>query len=145
MGDHPVTSEREAITSTRLACAGLLAVVTPLGFATKLYSGPGAGWVAAYAGGFFYVLFWIFLLLLLVPTLNAASVATFVFIGTSLLEILQLWQTPALAGIRSSFVGHALLGSTFSWGDFLYYGLGALAAPGIARRTRSWVSARRNA
>jgi hypothetical protein len=131
--------------ANRLAYISVLAVVTPLGFATKFYAGPGATWVATYAGGFLYVLFWVFVVLGFAPRARPGTVAICVLGMTSLLEVLQLWHPPFLENIRSTFLGHALLGSTFSWWDFAYYGLAALAAPVLARRARScfaaWVAA----
>ena len=120
-----------------MAYAAVLGVVTPLGFATKFYAGPGAAWVANSAGGFFYVLFWVFLVLSFSPGARPAAVAIGVLGMTSLLEVLQLWHPPLLERVRSTFLGHALLGSTFSWWDFAYYGLAALAVPAVARRARS--------
>ena len=123
----------------------MLAVVTILGFATKFYAGPGASWVAGYVGGFFYVVFWVFLFLGLAPGSSPGSVALWVFGITSALELLQLWHPPFLENIRSTFFGHALIGSTFSCWDFVYYGLAGLAAPALARLVRffsaKWVAA----
>lgn len=111
-----------------------------LGLASKLYAGPGASWVGGSAGGFFYVLFWIFLVVAVAPTVSVGAVALCVLGITSVLEILQLWHPPLLERVRATFLGHALIGSTFSWGDFAYYGLAALAAPSLARRARAWAS-----
>lgn len=129
----------------RLAYACVAAVVTPLGLATKFYAGPGAVWVATSAGGFFYVLFWVFAYLSIAPRSSPRAVALCVLGITCLLEVLQLWHPRFLEIIRSSFLGHALLGSTFAWSDFAYYGLAALAAPLLARGARAclsrWVAA----
>lgn len=111
-----------------------LAVVTPLGFLTKLYSGPGAAWVAGNAGGFLYVVFWIALVLALDPRLSGAAVAIAVLAATCALEFAQLWHPPLLERIRATFLGHALLGSTFAWSDFPYYLAGALVGYGLASR-----------
>jgi hypothetical protein len=118
-------------------CLAVLAVVTPLGFATKLYAGPGATFVASQAGGFLYVVFWVFLALALFPRLSRGGIAWGVALVTSALEVLQLWHPPFLERIRSTFLGHALLGSTFAWSDFAYYAAGALAAYALARATAS--------
>ena len=114
----------------------MLAVGTILGFASKFYAGPGATWVGGYLGGFFYVLFWVFVFLVLAPNSSPRFVALWVFGITSALELLQLWHPAFLENIRSNFFGHALIGSTFSGWDFVYYGLAALAAPALARRVR---------
>jgi hypothetical protein len=141
LGGHNILVSDLGTTANRLAYICVVAVVTPLGFATKFYTGLGASWVAAYAGGFFYVLFWVFVFLGFAPRSSPRTVALFVFTATSVLEVAQLWHPPFLESIRSTFLGHALLGSTFSWWDFAYYGLAALAAPTIARHARSCFSA----
>jgi len=112
--------------STRLRSLGVLAVVTPLGFYTKFYAGPGSTWVADNAGGFLYVVFWIAAVLALFPHLSGRAVAAAVAIATCALEFAQLWHPPVLEAVRATFLGHALLGSTFAWSDFPYYFAGAL-------------------
>ena len=113
-----------------LAAAVLL---VPLGFATKLYSGPGSAWVGGYAGGVFYVAFWVFALLALAPRLSPARASAIVFAVTCCLEALQLWKPPILEALRSHFLGHALLGTTFSLWDFPHYAAGAILAWATAR------------
>lgn len=116
-----------AAAASRRASLLALAVVTPLGFATKLYAGPGARWVSGSAGGILYVVFWFLVLRALAPRASAVASAAGVFLATSALEGLQLWHPPLLERVRDTFLGHALLGSTFAAADFLYYALGALA------------------
>ena len=136
------SSRLRAPNADRLAFACVVVAVTPLGFATKFYAGPGAYWVGAYAGGFLYVLFWAFVFLSLSPKSSPAVVAAWVFTLTSLLELLQLWHPPFLEAIRSTFLGHALIGSTFAWWDLAHYGLAALAVPVLARGARACLPGR---
>jgi hypothetical protein len=112
-------------TFRRRLLIGLLLLV-PLGVGTKFYVGPGAGWVQAHAGGVLYVVFWTLVVLGGWPALSASTAAVGVFLATSLLEGLQLWRPAPLEAVRSTFVGHAVLGSTFSWWDFPHYVAGAL-------------------
>lgn len=116
-----------------LAC---LAVVTPLGFATKVFAGPGAHWVNSHAGGVLYVLFWVLVVVFIRPQTSPWAAGPLVFIATCLLEALQLLYTPTLAAIRSTFLGHALIGSTFSWWDFPHYLLGAAIGVAVALHAR---------
>lgn len=111
-------------------------MVTPLGFATKLYHGPGHAWVSGHAGGVPYVTFWILLVLLVAPRLSAARVTLAVLAVTCTLEFLQLWHPPILEHIRASFLGRALIGSDFDWGDFPYYFVGAAGGYALARLVR---------
>jgi hypothetical protein len=123
--------------TARAAYLAPLPAVVLLGFATKLYAGPGAGWVTGSAGGVLYVAFWVLLVLALVPRFSPGRVALVVFLVTSALELLQLWQPAWLVPVRGSFLGHALLGSTFSGLDFPHYALGALAGWAWARWVRT--------
>ena len=116
----------------RLALA--LGVVVPLGFATKLTD---AELVRGYLGGVFYVVFWILLVLLIRPRLRPRSVAVTVFLATCALEAAQLWHPPWLEEVRATFLGHALLGSTFSWWDFPCYAVGAALGVGVAALCRA--------
>jgi len=108
----------------RLALCLLLMV--PLGIGTKLYAGPAAEWIRAHGGGLLYVIFWTAVVSLLAPSLSPWKAAGGVFFVTCGLEFLQLWRPPILQAVRETFVGRALIGSTFDGGDFLHYGLGAL-------------------
>ena len=123
---------------TRVRILACLAVVTPLGFATKAYAGPGAYWVNSHTGGVLYVLFWVLVVVFIRPQTSPRVAASLVFAVTCLLEVLQLLSTPVLAAVRSTFLGHALVGSTFSWWDFPYYLLGAVLGVAVGvRATRA--------
>jgi hypothetical protein len=126
--------------ANRLAYATVLAVVVPLGFAMKVYTGPGAAWAADYAAGFFYVVFWVFLFLSAFPDSSPGIVTLWVLGITCALEGLQLWHPPFLEAVRSTFAGRALVGTTFAWWDFAYYGFAAVTAPILARLIRSRVA-----
>ena len=103
-----------------------LAILTPLGFATKVYTGPAAWWVNDYLGGVLYVIFWLLVALLIRPSLSPVKVAIGVFVVTSALETLQLWHPPFLEAIRATFLGQALIGTTFIPWDFLHYAVGCV-------------------
>ena len=106
-----------------------LLIVTPAGFLFKRYSGPGHLWFNNYGAGVMYEIFWCLLIFLFRPQKEAAAkIAIAVFLVTCILEILQLWQPPFLQQLRSTFLGGALLGTTFIWWDFPHYLLGCLIA-----------------
>ena len=52
-------------------------------------------------------------------------IAVGVFVVTCAVETLQLWHPPFLQAARATFVGGAILGTTFKWPDFPYYLLGS--------------------
>ncbi|NET54347.1 MAG: DUF2809 domain-containing protein, partial [Merismopedia sp. SIO2A8] len=62
------------------------------------------------------------------PQASVFQTAFWVLIVTSLLEILQLWQPPFMAEIRSTFWWRMLFGNSFSWWDFPHYLLGCFAS-----------------
>ncbi len=102
-----------------------LLIITPLGFASKFYNGPPGAWrFNDYAGGVFYEIFWCLVVILLLPYTSAFLVASFVLVITCFLEFLQLWHPPFLEAIRSTFIGSALIGTTFTWWDFPHYVIG---------------------
>lgn len=116
-----------------LRLVAALAVLVPLGFATKLYRGPGDIWVHAYAGALCYEVFWIFLLKAMFRRAPVVPLAVGVFLVTGALEWLQLSRHPVLEWIRSFFLGRALIGDGFDPWDFLYYGIGSAGAVGLYR------------
>ena len=101
-----------------------LAVLVPAGLATKFYRGPAAGWVAGSLGGVLYEIFWCLAFLAAMPRAVPAATAGEVFLVTCALECLQLWHPPLLEAIRGTFLGAALLGTTFVPSDFGYYAIG---------------------
>ena len=78
------------------------------------------------------VVFWILLAALARPRSSPRIVAGAVLVVTSLLEGLQRSSTPLLDAIRATFLGRALIGSTFSWWDFPHYLAGALIGAALA-------------
>lgn len=70
------------------------------------------------------------------PQLSPWTAAGAVLVATSILEGLQLWQPPLLEAIRDTFVGHAVLGSTFSWADLPHYVVGAALGGGLGQALR---------
>lgn len=126
-------------TKVRGRLALCLLLLIPAGIGTKVYAGPAASWVHAHAGGVLYVMFWTVVVALVVPSRSAWTAASGVFFVTCGLEFLQLWRPPALQAVRGTFLGHALIGSTFGWWDLPHYVLGAvlgaLLVQGIVRTT----------
>jgi hypothetical protein len=121
------TQNRRRFWRVRALALLSLSVVTPAGFGLKLYSGPGRHWANNYAAGVMYVVFWCLVLLFIWP--RPASIlwmAIGVLLITSALEVAQLWHPPILEGARQSFLGRALIGTSFDWLDFPHYFIGFL-------------------
>lgn len=104
-----------------------LLIVTPLGFLSKLYTGPAQNWFNNYAGDILYEIFWCLFFFLLIPHRKAIrQIPIWVFFVTCMLEFLQLWHPPFLQQIRANFLGRTLLGTTFVWWDFPHYAIGCI-------------------
>ena len=104
----------------------LLLLITPIGFYTKFYTGPGANWINDSLGGVFYEIFWCLLVFLFFVKAKEWMIATSVFVVTCFLEVLQLWHAEFLEIIRSYFIGRTILGTSFNLYDFIYYFIGTL-------------------
>ena len=114
----------------------MTALLVPIGVATKLVAVPAAAWIVANLGGAVYVAFWTLLVLTARPDLRPARVALVALLLTSAVEVLQLWHPPWLEAVRDTLPGRALLGRHFSWVDFPFYVLGAVAAVALSRLAR---------
>ena len=101
-----------------------IAIIVPLGFYSKIYTGLAAGWVNNSLGGVLYVIFWSLLFSICFIRPRAWKIAVIVLLTTCLLEFLQLWHPPFLQTIRSTFLGVSLIGNSFSWSDQLHYVIG---------------------
>ena len=112
----------------RLRITLTLLGVVAFGFASKFYPGPGRWWVNNWGpASVAYEVFFMLAAFLAVPRRKAITrIAVGVFTLTCLLEFLQLWQPPWLQTIRSTLLGKALLGNTFSWWDLPAYAIGCL-------------------
>jgi len=142
--DRSIVFATPSIRTFRRFLLRLLAVVVPLGVASKFYAGPAQFWVSGHAGGILYVVFWILLAFMIWPTLSSRLVALTVLGITCILEVLQLWQPSALDVVRSTFIGHAFIGSTFSWWDFPNYALGSFFGLFFVRWARARASGRQH-
>ena len=109
----------------RRASALLALCAALLGVASKFYTGFAADWVHYHAGGALYEIVWIGFFASLLPHTRPWHIPLAVLFATTLIELLQLWHPPFLQTIRATFIGHALLGNTFSWWDFPHYIIGS--------------------
>jgi hypothetical protein len=115
-----------------------LAVVTVIGLAAKNYTGPAHGWINDYGpASAAYVVFFMLVAYFVFPRPSAATrIAVVVLLATCILEVLQLWRPAWLQALRSSTLGAALLGTTFSPWDFPAYVVGSILGWSLLR----WLS-----
>lgn len=117
-----------------MRAAALLAAIGAAGLVAKSWKGPAAFWVRDSFAGVLYVAFWIVLARMALPRARLHRIVLAVLTTTCVLESLQLWKPPLLEAIRATWIGKALIGTTFSWLDFPHYILGALLGAFLARR-----------
>jgi len=118
----------KTVTPPRLRTVLVLFVLTPLGFYTKFYHGPGEDWAHSYAGDILYPMFWFFMLAFLRPKLSPYTNAAIIFLFSTAVEFTQLLSNPFLECIRSGFLGRTLIGTGFVAMDILYYAIGCVLA-----------------
>ena len=111
-------------------------ILIPMGLYTKQYSGIASNWVHNYFGGIMYVVFFSLLFSIIFNKTNILKIVVLVFIITTIIEILQLWHPQFLESIRASFLGKALIGSTFSYFDIVHYFIGMILSYWIIKRLR---------
>lgn len=111
----------------RLWILVIIAGLIPVGFAFKLYRGPGHWWFNNCGAGVIYVMFWCLVVYLFIPRRkNIVPICVSVLGVTVGLEFLQLVSTPGLRVLRNNFWARSLIGSTFSLLDFPHYFMGCL-------------------
>ena len=101
-----------------------LLLLIPVGLLTKVYTGPLGVWVNHSLGGIIYVIFWSLFLYLLYPQGHPLTIAGIILLITCILEYAQLWHPAWLEQLRQSFLGRAMLGTSFSWLDYIHYIIG---------------------
>ena len=111
-------------TPFRIRLLAVILFVTPLGFASKFYSGTMRGWINDSLGGVLYEIFWCLIAAFSLPKAKPSTVALGVFAMTGILEVLQLWHPVFLETIRNYFLGRTLIGTSFAWLDFPHYAAG---------------------
>jgi hypothetical protein len=117
-----------------------LILLIPLGLATKSWHGPGEILVHNHLGGMFYAMFFTILPVTVFPELSTAGAAGSALLFCTGIEFLQKVHNPFLDSVRDTFLGAVLLGSDFSYADFIFYAtgclLGALLLIMVKRRER---------
>lgn len=82
-----------------------LLIVTPIGFTSKFYTGPGAWWFNNYGGGIFYEIFWCFVVILFLPYASAFCLLGSVFSsGNHLFPRMPAIMASSISGIYSFYI-----------------------------------------
>ena len=103
--------------------AGLVAVVA-LGFASRAYSGLFPSALGKYPGDALWALMVFLGLAIAWPRSSSPRLAIVALLIAYLGEFSQLYHAPWIDAIRATPLGHAFLGSGFSWFDMIAYTVG---------------------
>ena|ERR1017187_6591802 len=104
-----------------IAAAGVIV----LGLASRHIHGLFPQALGKYPGDALWTLMVFFGLGCLLPRSPATRLATYALIISFVVEVTQLYQAPWVNSIRSTTIGHLVLGSGFGWIDFIAYTVGA--------------------
>jgi Protein of unknown function (DUF2809) len=108
----------------RLALLIGMVLIIPLGYSVRFATGLGSPMFQDIFGSIAYQVLLMFVVAFFFPRMNLVKIAIGVFIVSSAIELLQLWQPPFLQAIRATWVGRVLLGNTFLLEDFPPYAIG---------------------
>ena len=129
----PLTQPRSRITLTIA-----LAIIIPLGLASRKFSDQIPAFVADHAGGFLWTIAIYLALAFLAPRWSPLKLFLFAFGISVAVELSQLIDVAWLNALRKTLPGRLLLGAGFLWIDLLRYFCGALFAFAVDRwRQRS--------
>jgi Protein of unknown function (DUF2809) len=116
-----------SLRSHRLAALLSLIAIVPIGYWVRFSTFLNAAWLNDALGSIAYEIFWILLLVLLMPRILPSRAAIAIFLATCAIEFLQLWKPAWLEAIRATLPGRLVLGNTFTWTDFPAYAIGSFA------------------
>lgn len=111
----------------RIALLISIIFIVPFGYLVRGSQGLGLPWLHDFLGSIAYEIFWILLVTFLYPKASPQWTAIGVCLATCGVEFLQLWQPPFLQAVRSTLLGRLVLGTTFTWLDFISYFVGSFA------------------
>lgn len=109
----------------RILYLALALCVVFIGLASRHIHGLFPQFLGKYPGDALWTLMVFFGLGWLLPQGSTARLATYALTISFVVEFTQLYQAPWINAIRSTAIGHLVLGSGFGWIDFIAYTVGA--------------------
>lgn len=113
----------------RLWYALSIAVVIFIGIGSRRYLQIGK-----YPGDALWTMMVFLLYGFALPRASSIKIAVLALFTSYAVEFGQLYQAPWIVAIRSTTIGHLVLGSAFGWMDLLAYTAGALLALAIEQK-----------
>ncbi|MCX7174118.1 MAG: DUF2809 domain-containing protein [Proteobacteria bacterium] len=120
----PETSGRHTYSRSRYSYAAAVMVVIALGLASRKFPGLFPAALEKYPGDALWALMVFVALCAFLPNAKTWRLAAFALLASYAVEFSQLYQAPWIDSIRSTTLGHLVLGSGFSWVDLLAYAIG---------------------
>jgi len=114
------------MTRSRLWLGLGLAVVVAVGLASRRFPFLFPAFLGKYPGDALWALMVFFGWGFLKPRASTRVLAILAFATSCVVELSQLYQAPWLDDLRSTTMGHLVLGTTFSWFDIAAYVVGVL-------------------
>ena len=118
--------ESTGITRSRLWLGLGVAVVVAVGLASRRFPWLFPAFLGKYPGDAMWALMAFLGWAIVKPRARTRLLVGLAFATSCVVEFSQLYHAPWLDHIRSTAVGHLVLGSTFSWFDIVAYAVGAL-------------------
>ena len=104
----------------------LLVLIFITALYTKAYKGDYQVLINNHIGGVLYVMFGTLVFSVLIPAMKAYKTVLLALGITCLLEFIQWMQIPFMVELTRIKTFAYLFGSSFNWGDFIYYFIGAV-------------------
>lgn len=117
----------------------LILATIAIGLATRKYPGLLPTFLGKYPGDALWASMVFFLWGLVLPKASIAHVAGLALATSWIVEFAQWIQVPWLVALRSTTIGHLVLGSTFHAPDLVAYAIGVGLGAGLERSIRGKV------
>lgn len=114
----------------------LILAAIAIGLATRKFPGLLPTFLGKYPGDALWATMVFFLWGLVLPKASVARVAALALATSWIVEFAQLIQLPWLVSLRSTTIGHLVLGSTFHAPDLVAYAVGIGLGAGLERAIR---------
>jgi hypothetical protein len=116
--------ESSGIVRSRLWLGVGFVAVIALGLASRKFPALVPAFLGKYPGDSLWALMVFLGFGFIEPRASTRNLTFLALAASCLVELSQLYQAPWLSEIRSTTIGHLVLGSTFSWLDIAAYAVG---------------------
>jgi MFS superfamily sulfate permease-like transporter len=115
---------RQILEKTRLKISIKLVIVILLGLLSRRFPMLLPSFLGKYPGDALWAVMVFYMVLLIFQRISIKKAALAALLISYADEFSQLYHSASIDAVRSTTVGHLILGSQFSWLDLLAYGVG---------------------